>query len=69
MTTTHESSVSSKETDTRSDEMHRTIEAWIDDLVEFVDDTQASTEFQEWFNVQSRFHNYSYRNILIIKRQ
>jgi len=34
-----------------------------------VDDAQASEEFQEWLDVQSRFHDYSYRNTLLIKRQ
>jgi len=41
----------------------------IDDLVAGVDDAQASAEFQEWLDVQSRFHEYSYRNTLLIKRQ
>jgi len=29
----------------------------------------GSEEFQEWLDVQSRFHDYSYRNTLLIKRQ
>jgi len=49
--------------------MHSTIEQWIDELVDGVDDAQASDEFQEWLDVQSRFHNYSYRNTLLINRQ
>jgi hypothetical protein len=69
MATTSDSSVSFEETDTRHDEMHSTIEAWIDDLVEHVDDAQASEEFQEWLDVQSRFHDYSHRNTLLIKHQ
>jgi hypothetical protein len=69
MATTSDSSVSFDETDTRSDEMNSTIEAWIDDLVDHVDDAQTSEEFQEWLDVQSRFHDYSYRNTLLIKRQ
>ncbi|WP_415380483.1 DUF955 domain-containing protein [Halosimplex sp. TS25] len=66
---TTESSVSFDETDTRRDEMHSTIDAWIDDLVTAVDEAQSSDEFQEWLDVQSRFHDYSYRNTLLIKRQ
>ncbi|ELY77242.1 hypothetical protein C486_17405 [Natrinema gari JCM 14663] len=66
---TRDSSVSFDQTDTRSDEMNSTIEQWIDDLVASVDDAQASEEFQEWLDVQSRFHDYSYRNTLLIKRQ
>ncbi|MDS0478403.1 ArdC-like ssDNA-binding domain-containing protein [Natrinema sp. 1APR25-10V2] len=49
--------------------MHSTIEAWIDDLVDHVDDAQASAEFQEWLDVQSRFHDYSHRNTLLINLQ
>jgi len=55
MATTSDSSVSFDQTDTRSDEMNSTIERWIDDLVAGVDDAQASAEFQEWLDVQSRF--------------
>lgn len=69
MATTSDSSVSFNQTDTRSDEMNSTIEQWIDDLVAGVDDAQASAEFQEWLDVQSRFHDYSYRNTLLIKHQ
>jgi hypothetical protein len=69
MSTTSDSSVSFNQTDTRRDEMNSTIEAWIDDLVAGVDDAQASAEFQEWLDVQSRFHDYSYRNTLLIKQQ
>ncbi|WP_226008360.1 ArdC-like ssDNA-binding domain-containing protein [Natrinema salinisoli] len=69
MSTTRDSSVSFEQTDTRSDEMNSTIEQWIDELVAGVDDAQASDEFQEWLDVQSRFHDYSYRNTLLIKRQ
>ncbi|MCG1004966.1 MULTISPECIES: ArdC-like ssDNA-binding domain-containing protein [Halobacterium] len=69
MATTSDSSVSFEETDTRSDEMHSTIEQWIDELVAGVDDARASEEFQEWLDVQSRFHDYSHRNTLLIKLQ
>ena len=69
MATTSDSSISFEETDTRRDEMHSTIEAWIDELVDDVDDAKASQEFQEWLDVQSRFHDYSHRNTLLIKLQ
>ena len=69
MATTGDSSISFEETDARRDEMHSTIEDWIDELVDHVDDAQASEEFQEWLDVQSRFHDYSYRNTLIIQLQ
>jgi len=69
MATTSDLSASFEETDTRHDEMHSTIEAWIDELVDDVDAAQASDEFQEWLDVQSRFHDYSHRNTLLIKLQ
>ncbi|MFC7157748.1 ArdC-like ssDNA-binding domain-containing protein [Halomarina halobia] len=69
MATTSDSSASFEETDTRTDEMHSTIEAWIDELVGDIDAAQASDEFQEWLDVQSRFHDYSHRNTLLIKLQ
>ncbi|WP_226021902.1 ArdC-like ssDNA-binding domain-containing protein [Halomicrobium salinisoli] len=69
MPTVSNSSVSFAETDTRRDEMHSAIETWINDLVAGVDDAQSSDEFQEWLDVQSRFHDYSSRNTLLIKQQ
>jgi len=69
MATTSNSSVSFNQTDTRHDEMHSTIKQWIDDLVDHVDDAQASEEFQEWLDIQSRFHDYSHRNTLLITLQ
>ena len=69
MAPTSDSSVSFDKTDTRSDEMDSTIEQWIDDLVDGVDTAQASDDFQAWLDVQSHFHDYSYRNTLLIKQQ
>ena len=69
MTTNSDASVSFDQTDTRSDEMHSTIEQWVDDLVEHVEDAQASEQFQDWLDVQSRFHDYSFQNTLLIKQQ
>ncbi|GAD52497.1 hypotheical conserved protein [Halarchaeum acidiphilum MH1-52-1] len=67
--TDREPSASFGDSDQRSEEMHSTIEAWIDDLVDQVDEAQASEAFQEWLDVQSRFHDYSYRNTLLITLQ
>ncbi|KTG18045.1 ArdC-like ssDNA-binding domain-containing protein [Haloferax profundi] len=69
MATTDYAAVSFNDSDTRRDEMHSTIEQWIDDLVESVDVAQASAEFQAWLDVQRQFHDYSYRNTLLIKQQ
>jgi len=57
------------EKDHRDDEMHDTIDQWLSDLADLVDEAAASEEFQAWLDVQSRFHDYSYRNTLLIKRQ
>ena len=69
MATSSDASVSFDEADTRSDEMHSTIETWIDEFVDAIDDAQSSEAFQEWLDVQSRFYDYSYRNTLLIKQQ
>ncbi|UHQ98945.1 ssDNA-binding domain-containing protein (plasmid) [Natrinema zhouii] len=69
MTTSDCSQVSFDDSDTRRDEMHSTMETWVDDLVEEVDDAVSSEQFQEWLDVQSHFHDYSYRNMLLITRQ
>ncbi|WP_306061006.1 M78 family metallopeptidase domain-containing protein [Natronococcus wangiae] len=61
--------VSFTETETRSDEMNSVIEIWVDDLVDLVDEAAASEEFKAWLKVQSHFHDYSYRNTLLIKSQ
>lgn len=69
MPTTTDSSVSFEQTSTRSEEMHHTIETWIDELVDDVNAARESEQFQEWLDVQSRFHEYSLQNTLLIKRQ
>ncbi|WP_114578457.1 ArdC-like ssDNA-binding domain-containing protein [Saliphagus sp. LR7] len=69
MSVNTESTASFDETETRSDEMNSTIEQWVEDLANDVDEAAASEEFQEWLDVQSRFHDYSHRNTLLIKLQ
>ncbi|ELY97417.1 ArdC-like ssDNA-binding domain-containing protein [Natrialba asiatica] len=69
MTTSDCSQVSFDDSDTRRDEMHNTMETWVEDLVDEVDDAVSSEQFQEWLDVQSHFHDYSYRNTLLITRQ
>ncbi|WP_323677707.1 DUF955 domain-containing protein [Halorubellus sp. PRR65] len=49
--------------------MHETIDAWLDELASGVDDAQASEQFQAWLDVQSRFHDYSLNNTLLIYAQ
>ncbi|WP_222913160.1 ArdC-like ssDNA-binding domain-containing protein [Natrinema sp. SYSU A 869] len=69
MTTNDCSPVSFDDSDTRREEMHSTMEAWVEDPVDEVDDAVSSEQFQEWLDVQSCFHDYSYRNTLLITRQ
>ncbi|WP_438266727.1 DUF955 domain-containing protein [Haloarchaeobius amylolyticus] len=57
------------ESDTRRDEMHGSLEAWVEQFAELSDEARASAELQEWLDVQSHFHDYSYRNTLLIKHQ
>ncbi|SFS09833.1 protein of unknown function [Halomicrobium zhouii] len=57
------------ERETRSTEMQESLEQWVEDLASMTDDARASEEFQEWLDVQSRFHDYSHRNTLLIKHQ
>ena len=64
-TTTH----SFDDSDTRADEMREQLDAWVEDLAELTDETQASEQFQQWLGVQSKFHDYSARNTLLIKMQ
>ncbi len=69
MATDRPTPVSFADTDSRRDEMDDTLEAWIDDLRQLVDEAEASEEFRAWLDVQSRFHDYSYRNTLLIRHQ
>ena len=57
------------DSDTRHDEMHSTIETWLEDLVEEVNSAVSSEHFREWLDVQSEFHDYSPRNTLLIQLQ
>ncbi|SFS00103.1 hypothetical protein SAMN05216559_2310 [Halomicrobium zhouii] len=61
--------VSFDDQETRDDEMHSTITEWVEDLADLTDEAATSEQFQEWLDVQSRFHEYSYRNTLLIKAQ
>ncbi|MFB6360732.1 MAG: DUF955 domain-containing protein, partial [Halobacteriales archaeon] len=53
----------------RQEGMRGTIETWLDELIERVGEARSSEAFREWLDVQSRFHDYSYRNTLLIKLQ
>ncbi|AQL43293.1 DUF955 domain-containing protein [Halorientalis sp. IM1011] len=55
--------------ETRDEQMRATIDEWVEDLTDLVDEAQSSLEFQKWLDVQSRLHDYSHRNTLLIKQQ
>jgi len=57
------------EMSSRKNEMHDTIKNWIQDLIDATKEARADEEFREWLSVQSKFHEYSYRNTLLIKLQ
>ncbi|QLG60299.1 ArdC-like ssDNA-binding domain-containing protein [Halorarum salinum] len=66
---TSEEEVSFNDPDDRDDEMHSMIEQWVRKLVDGVTDARASEAFDAWLDVQSRFHDYSHRNTLLITLQ
>jgi len=57
------------DSDTRADDMREQLDAWVEDLADLTDEAQASEQFQQWLDVQSKFHDYSARNTLLIKMQ
>ena len=69
MSKSNSSRASFDDSDSRHDDMHSTIEAWIDDLTELVEEATESETFRQWLDVQSKFHEYSYRNSLLIALQ
>nr|WP_233506069.1 MULTISPECIES: ImmA/IrrE family metallo-endopeptidase [Haloferax] len=54
---------------TRDDEMHLVVDEWLADLLADVEQARESEVFQDWLDVQSRFHDYSARNSLLIALQ
>lgn len=69
MATADDATVTFDEPDGRADAMRRTITNWIADLQAGIADAQASAQFQAWLDVQRRFHDYSARNTLLIRKQ
>ena len=58
-----------RDTDTRDDLLQATIEQWVDDLERDVEDATESEQFEQWLSTQARFHDYSFRNSILIRRQ
>ncbi len=57
------------ESETRFDDMHQAIETWVTELDDLVNEAAASSQFQDWLDVQAQFHDYSYRNTILIQQQ
>jgi hypothetical protein len=57
------------DSDSRADDMRERLDGWVEDLADLTDEAQASEQFQRWLDVQSKFHDYSARNTLLIKMQ
>jgi hypothetical protein len=55
--------------DDRADRMRAVVDGWVEDLTTAIGETRASEQFQRWLDAQAAFHDYSYRNALLIKRQ
>ena len=53
----------------RDDLLQETIECWLDDLQEDVETARESEQFEQWLSVQAQFHDYSFRNSILIRRQ
>jgi hypothetical protein len=64
-----ETTLSFDDRDSRKDEMHEVLESWAEELTDLTDQAKASDHFQEWLDVHARFHDYSYRNTILIKQQ
>jgi hypothetical protein len=69
MSSTTIPALSDSEQQNRPDAMAETIESWITELSNLTDEARAGEEFQAWLDVHSRFHEYSFRNTLLIKQQ
>ncbi|MBV0926409.1 DUF955 domain-containing protein [Halomicroarcula limicola] len=68
-TSSQQTTHSFDDSDTRADDMRDQLDAWVEDLAELTDEAQASEQFQQWLEVQSKFHDYSARNTLLIQLQ
>lgn len=55
--------------DTRKDEMRESTEEFIEDLIAEAKSASESETFKRFLDAQSAFHDYSYRNTLLIQMQ
>jgi hypothetical protein len=55
--------------DDRQTEMDATIDEWVDRLATAAEEARQGDVLQEYLDVQARFHDYSFRNTLLIHQQ
>jgi antirestriction protein ArdC len=58
-----------RDQDRRGDLLRATIETWLEELQQDVDTATASEQFETWLTTQAQFHEYSFRNSVLIRRQ
>jgi len=58
-----------RDADDRREAMHGAVTDWVEELITAAQEACRSEPFQAWLAAQSQFHDYSYRNTLLIKRQ
>ena len=61
--------VTLSEVDDRAARMRTLVDGWIEALADRITAARASDQFRRWLDAQARFHDYSYRNTLLIQRQ
>lgn len=57
------------DSDDRYENMKEQVEDFVDSLAELTDEARRSERFKEWLEVQSKFHDYSFNNTLLIMAQ
>jgi len=57
------------DSDDRYSDMKIEVGSSIEELLQLTEEAKRSEKFKEWLDVQSKFHNYSYRNSWLIKLQ
>lgn len=67
--TTNQQPVAFEDRDNREDDMEAVIDGWMEDLIDAIQDARASEQFHEFLQAVEAFHDYSYRNQMLIKLQ
>lgn len=68
-TTADPDPISFDDRDSRADDMAATMDSWMADLVDAIQDARGSEQFQTFLEAADTFHEYSRRNQMLIKMQ